>query len=116
MWRKVSAKLEESFLKEAILFTGNARRYGSFMRKVTELWPIACEHNLTDYGINRKAWLGHAATQMAIDCPEYITRMAWAHLTPDQQNKANLEAEITIDLWEAHYANNLTEQTCLRLI
>lgn len=97
MWRKVNN--EDQYLQQAIEFTGNAVLYGSWMRKVIELWPISCEHNLTNSGMNKRAWLGHAAVQMAIGCPEYITRMAWKHLTQQQQDEANEQADINIKLW-----------------
>jgi hypothetical protein len=69
--------------------------------KAIELWPIACEHNLTDDTQNRRAWIGHAACQMAINCPEYITRSAWGYLTREQQGKANAMADKAIARWEA---------------
>lgn len=105
MWRKVSQQEEQELLQKAIEFTGNAELYGSYMKMVTEQWPISCEHNLTNSGMNQKAWLGHAATQMAINCPEYITRMAWKHLSQQQRDEANQQAEINIRLW--HGQNEL---------
>lgn len=99
MWRKVSQKEETTYLQQAIEFTGNAVLYGSWMRKVIDQWPVSCEHNLTNSGMNKRAWLGHAAVQMAIGCPEYITRMAWGHLTDQQRDEANQQATDNINLW-----------------
>lgn len=104
MWRQVGAADARSFLARAIDFTGDAALYGSYMRKVIKCWPIACEHNLTDTGMNRKAWVGHAACCMAIGCPEDVTRAAWAHLTQQQQDDANAQAQAAIEEWEADYA------------
>ena len=103
-------------LSKAIEFTGNAPLYGSYMQRITTEWPLSCEQNLTDLSVNRKAWIGHAAACLAIDCPEYVTRMAWAYLTPEQQRDANIQAQNAIDEWEAVQANNLKDQLCLRLI
>jgi hypothetical protein len=116
MWRKASIREEQELLARAIAFTGDAALYGSYMRRVIREWPISCEQNMTDISINRKAWVGHAATCMAINCPEYITRMAWAHLSDEQQRDANKQAQNAIDEWEATYANNLMDQLCLSLI
>lgn len=99
MWRKVSQQEETMYLQQAIEFTGNAVLYGSWMRKVIDTWPIACEHNLTNSGMNKRAWLGHAAVHMAIGCPEYITRMAWGRLTDQQRDEANQQATDNINLW-----------------
>lgn len=115
MWRKVSKSQEAKLLQMAIEFTGNAELYGRWMRRVVTDWPIACEHNLTDLSQNRKAWIGHAATQMAIDCPEYITRAAWAHLTDQQRIDANKQADHAIEIWESNYIDNPWGQLCLRL-
>jgi len=116
MWRKVSKSEELEFLPKAIEFTGDHVLYGSFMRRVIVEWPIGCEQNLTDLMINRKAWVGHAATCLAIRCPEYITRAAWGHLTDEQRSLANRQAQNAIDEWEARYVRNLTSQICLSLI
>lgn len=106
MWRKESAANEKELLGKAIQFTGNYLLYGSFMRKVIDLWPISCEHNLTDLGQNRRAWIGHAATLIAINCPEYITREAWGYLTKKQQDDANEQADIAIAIWEKTHGIN----------
>jgi hypothetical protein len=108
MWRNVGGSERTEFLRKAIEFTGDAALYGSFMRRVLVEWPLACEHNLTDITQNRKAWIGHAATCIAIDCPEDITRLAWAQLSQQQQDDANEQARQTIEEWEALYeAKNL---------
>jgi len=114
MWRKLSKDEEDDYLRRAIEFTGDWKLYGNWMQRVINEWPISCEHNLTDLQQNRKAWLGHAAICLAIGCPEYITRAAWGHLTDEQRNKANAEAQRAIDRWEAMYADKTGEQ-CLRL-
>ena len=64
MWRDLSAKEQRELLPIAIEFTGNAKLYGQWMLKVSELWPISTEHNLSDTGQNRKAWIGHAARNL----------------------------------------------------
>lgn len=107
MWRSVYGEERKALLAKAIKFTGNAELYGSYMARVIQEWPVGCEHNLTDTGSNRKAWIGHAACCLAIGCPEDITREAWGHLTTQQQDEANLQAQKYIEIWEAnHEAKN----------
>jgi hypothetical protein len=113
MWRKVSKAEEDDYLKKAIEFTGDAKLYGSYMRRVVREWPVACEQNLTDENTNRRAWVGHAAASLAINCPEYVTRMAWAFLSNEQQRLANREASDAIAEWEAVFTANPTQQLCL---
>jgi hypothetical protein len=100
MWREPTSAEKAELLPIAVTFTGDADLYGSFMMKVIEEWPFACEHHLTDPHINRKAWVGHAACCMAKGCPEGVTRAAWGHLTEEQRAAANIQAGRAISEWE----------------
>lgn len=110
MWGSVSNRA--AYLKKAIKFTGDHKKYGRFMMRVVSEWPISCENALTDYSLNRKAWVGHAACAMALGCPEDITRQAWSELTDEQRLLANREAERAIQHWERSYtkSNGLCSQ------
>jgi hypothetical protein len=88
---------------QAVEFTGKPALYGTFMRRVTREWPVSCENALTDYFINRRAWLGHAAVALALRIPEDITRAAWKFLNHEQQLLANKEADAAIQAWEHAY-------------
>jgi len=104
MWGSVSNR--GAFLQKAIEFTGDHVLYGSYMMRVVNEWPISCENALTDYALNRRAWVGHAAAALAINCPEDITRQAWGKLTNEQQLLANKKADEAIRCWEQHYIKN----------
>lgn len=99
MWDKVSKEKEDQFLPIAIEFTGDHLRYGMAMNRVINEWPISCENSLTDTGINRKAWLGHAACSLQLGIPEYIVRTAWNQLTEMQRELANSQADHYINQW-----------------
>ena len=101
MWNLPADANEQ--LNQAIEFTGDYKLYGQWMIKVTENWPNSCENALTDYSLNRKAWIGHAAVAMALKIPESITRKAWGHLNYEQQLLANNQADRAIRLWEDTY-------------
>lgn len=96
MWGEVENRKE--WLRRAIDFTGNYELYGSWMMEVARNWKHSCQHNLTKSG-SKKAWIGHAAVAMAIQCPEDIVREAWSHLTKEQQDLANEKAQQAIDWW-----------------
>jgi hypothetical protein len=114
MWRDISDQKErDRYLKLAIKFTGNTKLYGFWMLKVIDQWPFACFHNLSNLSINRQAWIGHSACCLAIGCPEDITRLAWHHLTQQQQDNANLQADIAIAEWES--MNFKGKQLCLSI-
>lgn len=101
MWGSV--KDRKLHLDRAIKFTSDHKRYGRFMNRVVREWSKSCENALTDYAINRRAWVGHAATALALGCPEDITREAWRYLTDEQQLLANKEADGAIKSWEYDY-------------
>ena len=103
MWTPLHGQDKKSMLEKAIVFTGNHIEYGRWMKKVIVQWPIACEHNLTSMQTNKLAWIGHAATSLAIKCPEMITREAWGMLTQQQRDLADHQAMITLDLWTKNY-------------
>ncbi len=103
MWRQIATDERSKMLPIAIEFTGNAQRYGSFMQRIIREWPISCEHNLTDIHMNRLAWIGHAATCLAINAPEYVTRAAWRYLSQQQMDDANKEAERALRDWRGFY-------------
>jgi len=98
MWGSVSDN--KKYLDMAIKFTGDHKKYGSYMQRVINEWSISCENALTDYSLNRKAWIGHAAVALAIQCPENIVRLAWSYLTDEQKYLANEEARKAIASWE----------------
>ncbi len=108
MYKTVSGDERKQLLNTAINFTGNANLYGMYMLKVVDSWPISCEHNLSDTGMNRKAWIGHAAACLANGLPEDITREAWASLTKEQQDEANDQADFAIQYWEGKYESQNT--------
>lgn len=107
MWRKVQPEQESGFVDAAIRFTGDSKLYGSFMLRVTREWPYACEHNLTETAMNRRAWVGHSAACMAIECPEYLTRRAWWMLTQDQRDAADKQAAEAIMQWDSNRSGQL---------
>ncbi len=109
MWDIVTKDQERELLKQAVEFTGNAVLYGSYMRRVVKEWPISCEQNLSNPSMNKLAWVGHAATAMAIRCPEYITRLAWGMLTDQQRIDADAQALDAVREWRHVYTSKKQE-------
>lgn len=100
MWRKINSDEEPELLQKAIEFTGNHELYGASMLRVIKEWPVSSKHNLTNVGMNRRAWIGHAAVCLAINVPEHIVRQAWWHLSDEQRIAANHVADLAIAEWE----------------
>lgn len=104
MWGTVENR--KKWVASAIRFTSDHKRYGRFMMRVINEWPVSCENALTDPSLNQKAWVGHAACALALGCPEDVTREAWKHLTDEQQLLANKEAQHAIHTWKMRYAES----------
>ena len=106
MWSTCKKEDEDMLLKKAIEFTGNHKLYGEWMLKVIKQWPITCMQNLSEIEPGRRAFIGHCAVSLALNIPEYITRMAWGYLTIEQQNLANEQADYAISQWELNNNDN----------
>ena len=111
MWRKLESGEERDMLSLAVEFTGDDEAYGAAMLRVVNEWPVTCKHHLSDLGLNRRAFVGHAAACLAHGLPEYITRQAWALLTDDQRVRANRRADIAIEAWENAHLRRTDAQT-----
>lgn len=100
MWKKVDKEQESEFLEKCITFTSNWIEYGKWMQLVVEKWPNTMLNSLSSPSINKRAFIGHCACSLAFNCPEYITRMAWKHLTDQQRADADDIAEIVYHDWK----------------
>lgn len=101
MWGRVEDRA--GYLQRAITFTSDHKRYGSYMQRVCREWPFSTENAFTDPYLNHRAWVGHAACALALNCPEDIVRQAWSHLTDEQKLLANQEASRAIADWRRSY-------------
>ena len=103
MWRKIDTIQEPDMIRLAIEFTGDHIKYGNAMKKVVSEWPRTMLNSMTNVSINRRAFLGHCACQYKINCPEYITRLAWHKLNDRQRYLADKVAQETINIWVRNY-------------
>jgi len=100
MWGDAIDRKES--VRSAIEFTSNHELYGEYMMRVVSEWSFSCENAMTDSNLNRRAWVGHAATALALGFPEDVTREAWRYLTNEQRVLANNQADRAILWWEAN--------------
>jgi hypothetical protein len=100
MYATVNATSGHDLIIKAVEILGTPTLCRAAMERVVSEWPHATEHNLTNTGLNRRAWLGQAACCIMHKTPESLTKIAWGELSEDQQNKANEIAEYVIEQWE----------------
>jgi len=84
---------------------------GSAMLATVSAWPIAAAVNLSNFGINRRAWLGQSACCFVFGCPESCTRLAWNTLDTDTKYAANAAATRVIKQWERDYKRDVLCQS-----
>ncbi len=77
------------------------------MRSVTQVWPLATDHNMTDRGSNRRSWLGQSACCLVHGATERATCSAWWAMTAEAQNTANKVADKIIAEWDRRHAQTL---------
>ena len=71
-----------------------------YMKKVITDWTISCEHNLSNYSMNRVAYIGQAACCIYAGIPSLTTMYAWKFLDYEVQERSNKIAIKNILLWE----------------
>jgi len=84
-----------------------------WMNYVIDNWKYSCEHNLTNYSLNRIAWLGQSACCCFANIPSTVTMEAWSLLDSNTQSMADNIATITIQKWEL---KNKNLQLCLNFM
>lgn len=83
-----------------------------YMNRVINEWKFSCEHNLTNLGLNRIAYIGQAACCLFDGIPSTITMESWSLLEPVYQEQANSIAKEVLKKWEN---KNKRIQLCLNL-
>lgn len=83
-------------------FLADISRFQAAMVRVGNEWPYSAEHNLTNEGINRVAWLGQSAMCIETGVP-CCFRAGFKLLTDEQQCAANKAAEDYLNEWLVQY-------------
>ena len=104
MWNEIAINKREAMFQSTVEFMKQTNKFGNYMLQVVDQWPISCAQNLSNSGMNRRAWIGQAACCLAFGCPEHLVRQAWNVITEEHQKAANTEADIAIMYWEENYS------------
>jgi len=78
--------------------------FKSAIERMTKSWPYSTEENLSDTGINRRAWLGQASCCYEFGARDSVTKLAWNKLDQKTQDEANQTATDFIKKWELEHA------------
>jgi hypothetical protein len=100
MWGNCKPSETEILITKSFNLLSNIELFINACHDVIVKWPYSSEHNLSARVQNRKAWMGQAACYVSHQSTEYTTRQAWRMLSDEQQNEANMAAQIVIEEWE----------------
>jgi len=105
MWRPTDGSERDfEIARRAAALLSDPDKCGAAMLRVVNEWPIATKINLTNYGQNRRAWLGQAACCIELGIPEHLTRLGWnTSMLGCDREAANAIAEHVIYNWEREY-------------
>lgn len=92
--------------EKAIKLLTDSKEFEKTAREMVKAFKHACEHNLTNPGLNRIAYIGQASCFYKHDIREDETSKAWGYLTEQQRNEANSVAEKILKEWENEYVKN----------
>lgn len=104
-------KKKELLLKVVELFSSK-KLTKKYMQKVINEWTYSCEHNLSNYSMNRIAYLGQSACCLFAGIPSTITMEGWNMVSKENRDIADKIADKLIQNWEKEYSN---KQLCLKL-
>lgn len=91
---------DEEQIKNAKKVLSDPYLFKNILIDLVRQWQISSKVNLTNTGINRRAWLGAAACSFKFNVTETNTRYAWNELNEKQQFEANTIAEEIINQFE----------------
>lgn len=74
-------------------------RFESALQTIVREWKNSNQHNLTNGGLNRVAYLGQCALALTFGVPHKEGRGGYQLLTQEEKNAADAMAKKYLDLW-----------------
>jgi hypothetical protein len=99
----VSGKNKIEMIEKVIKFFSDPLQVEEVMFRVVDEWFYSCEHNLTNNGMNKIAYIGQASLSYLHKIPSTITMEAWSKVPKEFQIEANNIAERAYDRWLVNY-------------
>ena len=100
MWATAKTKDHELYAERSADLMKESDSFKEACRRAVKEWPNSSMQNLSARGMNRMAWIGHAANWLNHGSVESTTRMGWNLLDLEEQIKANKIANEVIEEWE----------------
>lgn len=96
----ISGNEKEEKIKKVIELFNDKELTEKYMNRVICEWKYSCEHNLTNYSMNRIAYIGQAACCIYNKVPNTVTMYSWKFLDYSIRERSDKIANKTIKIWE----------------
>ena len=111
-YNNLSGSEKEGKIQLVIEMFSDASKTREMMNRVVNEWKFSCEHNLTNNGLNKIAYIGQSACCLYGEIPATITMEAWSLLPKDIQDRSDMIAQKAINQW---IKQNKNLQLCLSI-
>jgi hypothetical protein len=78
-------------------------KFETALQHILGNWKYSCEHNLSNEGMNRVAYLGQAACALVYHVPSSVSMGGYNLLSQNEQKAADAMAQKYLDLWLEGY-------------
>lgn len=112
-FKNISGKEKTQYAEKVIELFEDSEKTEIYMKQVFEKWVYSCEHNLSNYSLNRVAWLGQSACCIFAGIPYKITMENWRFVSEEKRKIACDIAERLIKEYETNFKE---KQLCLKFI
>ena len=108
----VSGKNKPFMIEKVVELFINPELTEKYMNKAIKEWFFSCEHNLTNNGLNKIAYIGQAACCLYDGIPSTITMEAWSKVPKEFQIIADSIATEVLKDWENFHIQVLMQISC----
>ena len=95
-----SSKVKLKNINKVISYFNDYEATIFYMRLVSKEWRFSMEHNLTNYSMNRIAYIGQSACCLHLGIPSSTTMYAWKFIEHDIRERSDKTALLIIKEWE----------------
>ncbi len=86
-------------------------RFEAALKTITSEWKYSCEHNLSNQGMNRVAYLGQASCALVYNVPSSMSMSGYNLLSDSEKIAADAMAQKYLDLWLENNKEKLYEHS-----
>lgn len=78
-------------------------KFEGALKTIISEWHYSCEHNLSNEGMNRIAWLGQASCALLYNVPNSVSMGGYNLLSLEEQEAVDAMAQKYLNLWLEQY-------------